>query len=356
MSEYLVDYVKLGDFTVDVFKKVGCGDREAKAVAGLLLDADLRGVRSHGVIRIRQYTTKIKGGGAVINADMVIEKESPVMAVLDAKGALGAIASDKAVEIARAKAKASGLGFVTVKNSNHFGMAGHWAIKLAGEDMIGFCGSNTSPSMPVPGSKQRSIGNNPFAMAYSGNKYKEVCVDMACSVVAGGKVQDLASRGLPIPQGWFLDSEGNPSNDPKNVGMLLPFSGHKGAGVALMVETLGVLLSSGPLAFEMNAQGDPAKSENASQFFACFDIAAFRSLEGFKEDVDRYVDFYKQLKKADGVNEIMYFGEIEYRNKEAISKEGVTLPDTLLNEIASIAIGLGIAEADTKFLFANPVA
>jgi LDH2 family malate/lactate/ureidoglycolate dehydrogenase len=174
---------------------------------------------------------------------------------------------------------------------------------------------------------------------------------MACSVVAGGKVSDLASRGLPIPMGWFLDEDGNPSNDPSKLKMLMPFSGHKGAGVALIVETLGVLLSGGSLAFEMNPQADPATSENASQFFLCFNIEAFRDLDQFKKDVDRYVEFYKGLKKADGVDEIKYFGEIEYNNKTEIMAKGVQLPDTLLNEIAGIAIDLGIPEGDTKFLF-----
>ncbi|MCL2538956.1 MAG: Ldh family oxidoreductase, partial [Oscillospiraceae bacterium] len=185
-------------------------------------------------------------------------------------------------------------------------------------------------------------------------KYKEICVDMACSVVAAGKIFDLASRGLPIPEGWFLDADGNPSNDPSKLKLLMPFAGHKGAGVALMVETLGTFLSGGPLAFEMNAQGNPNLSENASQFFGCIQIEAFRSLQEFKHDVDRCIDFYKGLETVDGVDEVKYFGEIEYGNKTAILASGVMLPDTLLDEIASIAVDLGISKADTEFLYENP--
>ena len=353
MSEYVVEYTKLKELTENIFIRVGCSEWESKAVSELLLAADLRGVRSHGVIRIKQYTTKVKGGGARKNAPMEIERETPVTAILDAKGALGAVASERAIELARDKAKKNGISLVSVKNSNHFGMAGHWALKLASEDMVGFCGSNTSPSMPMPGSRERAIGNNPFALAYSGIKYKEICIDMACSVVAAGKVMDLASRGLPIPQGWFLDADGNPSNDPSQMRLLLPFGGHKGAGVALMIETLGCFLSGGPLAFEMNPQGSPELSENASQFFGCINIEAFRSLDEFKSDVDRCIDFYKNLKRVDNVDEIMYFGEIEYRHKASVLKEGVILPDTLLKEISEIAINLGILGSETEFLFAN---
>jgi LDH2 family malate/lactate/ureidoglycolate dehydrogenase len=353
MSEYYVDCGKLKNLTEGIFKKVGCDDKEAEVITDLLISADLRGVRSHGVIRIKQYTAKIKGGGARVNAGMEIIRETPVTAIIDAKGAPGAVASDKAVQVAREKAAVSGLSLVSVKNSNHFGMAGYWALKLAGEDMVGVCGSNTSPSMPMPGAKERSIGNNPFALAYSGNRYKDVCVDMACSVVAGGKVKDLASRGLPIPFGWFLDADGNPSNDPDKVGLLLPFGGHKGAGVAFMIETLGTFLSGGSLSNEMRPQGDPLTSENASQFFACIKIEAFRPVDEFKNDVDRCVDFYKGLKKVDGVDQIMHFGEIERESAKSILASGVRLPDTLLDEIAGIAMDLGIEEAETKFMYEN---
>ena len=350
MNEYLINYDKLCDFTTEVFKLAGCGAAEAEAVAGLLVDSDLRGVRSHGVIRIKQYVTKILGGGASPDAVMEVVKETSNTAVLDAKGGVGAVASIKAVALARKKAAESNLGLVSVKNSNHFGMAGHWALMLAGEDMIGFACSNTSPSMPAPGATQPALGNNPFAFAYSGEKYKEICVDMACSIVAGGKVKDLASRGKEIPMGWFLDADGKPSNDPHEMSMLLPFAGHKGFGVAFIVETLGAMLSSGALAFETNPQSDSGLPENASQFFGAIKIDAFREPSDFKKAVDASIDFQKSLKKQEGVENIKYFGEIEYENKKRIMSEGVTLPETLTDEIASVAISLGMPTEKTLFL------
>lgn len=354
MKEYLVDYRKLETFTREIFQKAGCSEERAKAVAGLLIDADLRGVRSHGVIRIKQYVEKIKGGGADVNAEIKIVKETPNTAVLDANGGLGAVASEKAVEIARKKAAENNIGLVTVKNSNHYGMAGHWALMLAGEDMIGFSCSNTSKSMPAPGAAEPALGNNPFAVAYSGEKYKEICVDMACSVAAHGKAVDLKSRGKEIPMGWFLDKDGNPTNDLDKVEMLVPFAGHKGFGMAFLVETFGTFLANGELSCDMNMQLNPNVSENASQFFGAIKISAFQELELFRQTVDRFIDFQKNLKKKEGVGEIKYYGENEFQNKLRIRKEGVMLPLSLIGEIQEVASGLGIAPEQMAFLKERP--
>jgi len=356
MQEYYVNPVKLREFTENLFQAAGCSPREGKAVAGLLVGADLRGVRSHGVIRIERYLEKMVCGGITKNAPIEIVKETPIIAVVDAKGAFGPVASDFAVELARKKAKECGIGFVTVRNSNHFGTAGHWALELAGEDMIGYCGSNTYPFMVGPGMTEPGLGNNPFAMAYSGGKYKEICIDMACSVVAGGKIMDLESRGLPVPMNWFLDKEGKPCNEFKKMGAILPFGGHKGFGVAQMIETFGTLLSSGPLTFEMNVQADPYTSENASQFFMAMDIEAFRPVAEFKSEVDRMIDYFKSRRKAEGVDEIKYFGEIEYTNKTRIAKEGVLLPETLTSKYVELAKKYGMPDDCVAFLTENPKA
>lgn len=355
MEEYLIDYDKLKEFTKEVFQKTGCNEESAESVADLLVDSDLRGVRSHGVIRIKQYVEKITGGGADVNAEMELVKETPNTAVLDAKGGLGAVAGMKAVEIARKKAEENQIGMVSVKNSNHYGMAGHWAIMLAGEDMIGFTCSNTSRSMPAPGAGEAVLGNNPFAFAYSGQKYKEICVDMACSVAAHGKAVDLKSRGKEIPMDWFLDKDGNYTNDLDEVDMLIPFAGHKGFGIAFLVETFGTFLSDGALSCDMNQQLNPNVSEDASQFFGAIKIDAFQSLEQFRKKVDTFIDFQKGLKKKEGIKEIKYYGENEYENKKKIRVEGVTLPLSLIQEIESVAAGLGMEKERMQFLTEHPI-
>lgn len=203
--------------------------------------------------------------------------------------------------------------------------------------------------MPAPGAAEPALGNNPFAVAYSGEKYKEVCVDMACSVAAHGKAVDLKSRGKEIPMGWFLDKDGKDTNDLDKVDMLIPFAGHKGFGIAFLVETFGTFLAGGTLSCNMNQQLNPNISEDASQFFCAIKIDAFQELGKFKEEVDTFIDFEKGLKKKEGIESIKYYGENEYENKKRIRAEGITLPITLIDEIKEVAAGLGIQESEMTF-------
>jgi LDH2 family malate/lactate/ureidoglycolate dehydrogenase len=350
MDFYLIDNEKLYALCVDIFKREGLDDTSAADVAEMLISADLRGVRSHGVIRVKKYLDRIRSGGAKKNANMQVVYETPVTAVLDADNGLGGVASAMAVRLARSKAEQYGFGMVSVKNSNHFGMAGHWALKLAKDDMIGFSGSNTSPGMPPPGAVKPGIGNNPFAIAYSGEKYKDICVDMASSVVAMGKVVDMVQRGQPVPFGWFLDKDGNDSNDLRQAAMVLPFAGHKGYGIAFVVETLASLLSGGALPQNMNNQMQGDKPELASQYFAAIKIDAFRPASDFRADVDSYIDFLKTLPVKEGTNIVKYPGEIELNNKKQITSDGVRLPETLVNELMAVAGGYEIPKEQYAFL------
>lgn len=350
MEFYLVENEKLRGLCTEIFRQEGLDGASAQDVADMLISADLRGVRSHGVIRVKKYLDRIRSGGANRQANMQVVRETPVTAVIDADNGLGGVASGMAVRLARAKAQQTGFGMVSVRNSNHFGMAGHWALALAGEDMLGLCGSNTSPGMPPPGATKAGIGNNPFAIAYSGGKYKDVCVDMASSIVAMGKVVDLVQRGQPVPFGWFLDKDGNDSNELRQAAMVLPFAGHKGYGVAFVVETLATLLSAGALPQNMNDQMQGDKPELASHYFAAISISAFRPVDEFRADVDAYIDFLKTLPVRDGVDSVKYPGEIELNNYKRITVQGVRLPETLVNDLRSVAQGYGIPADQYAFL------
>ena len=163
MKNYAIDAEKLKTFTEKLFQSTGLSEKDASSIAELLVHADLRNVRSHGVIRVASYLEKIEKGGASLRSTYPVVKETPVSAVIDAEGGLGALAGEKAVTLAREKAAKSGMAIVTVRNSNHFGMAGHWAMKLAGDDSIGFACSTTDLTMGAPGSREPFMGNNPFA-------------------------------------------------------------------------------------------------------------------------------------------------------------------------------------------------
>lgn len=348
MKNYAVDAGKLEAFTKALFQSTGLSEKDASSIAELLVHADLRNVRSHGVIRVAPYLEKIEKGGASLKSRYPVVKETPVSAVIDAEGGLGALAGEKAVAIAREKAEKSGMAIVTVRNGNHFGMAGHWALKLAGDDCIGFACSTTDLTMGAPGSKEPFMGNNPFAFAVKAcDKYPEFCVDMATSTVAMGKCKDLKKRGKPIPSGWMLDKDGNDTTDLDKCYMMTTMAGHKGFGIALVVELFATFLSGGVLSPDINNQDLPDVPERSSQAFGCIKISAFRDLDDFHKDAEEYLDRLHKLPMREGMSAAKYPGEIEYGCKKINREEGVVLPETLADELIEIGKKRGV---DGSFL------
>lgn len=351
MQNYVVDAEKLKAFEQKVFQASGLAESDAAAVAELLVHADLRNVRSHGVLRTVPYVDKIRQGGASKTSTYPIVAETANTAVIDAQGGLGALVGEKAVAIAREKAKNNLISMVVVRNSNHFGMGGHWALKLAGDDMIGFACSNTDLTMGPPGCKEPFMGNNPFAFAFkAGKKYPEVCVDMATSGVAFGKCKDLAKRGKEIPHGWMLDKDGNDTTKLEECFMMTPMAGHKGFGIAFIVELFATLLSGGVLSPDINNQDLADTPELSSQCFACFNISAFRNLKDFQLSAETYIDRLHELPMKEGFGAAKYPGEIEYGCKQVNAKEGVVIPETLADDL--IALGKEL-DVDGSFLKEN---
>lgn len=352
MQNYAVEAERLQIYEREIFEAVGLTRADASAVAELLVHADLRNVRSHGVLRTVPYVEKIRQGGASKAASCPVIWETANTAVIDAQGGIGALTGEKAVAIARRKAAHSLIGMVVVRNSNHFGMGGHWALKLAGDDCIGFACSNTDLTMGPPGCKEPFMGNDPFAFAFSaGETYPEVCVDMATSEVAFGKCKDLEKRGQKIPHGWMLDKNGNDTTEISECFMMVPLSGHKGFGIAFVVELFAVLLSGGVLSPDINNQDLADTPELSSQCFACFNIRAFRDLKGFQDSARTYIDRLHRLPMKEGMGTAKYPGEIEYGCKLQNQKEGVVLPETLAHELIVLGRELGV---DGSFLKERP--
>lgn len=348
MQNYIVKSCELKLYVQKIFAATGLKENEAAAVAELLVHADLRNVRSHGVIRTVPYVDKIRQGGASKVSTYPVISETANTAVIDAQGGLGALVGEKAVEIAREKAKSNLISMVVVKNSNHFGMGGHWALKLAGDDMIGFACSNTDLTMGPPGCRVPFMGNNPFAFAFSaGEKYPEVCVDMATSGVAFGKCKDLAKRGLAIPSGWMLDKDGNDTTILEDCFMMTPMAGHKGFGIAFIVELFATLLSGGVLSPDINNQDLPDVPELSSQCFGCINISAFRNLAEFKASAENYIDRLHEVPMKEGFGAAKYPGEIEYGSKQYNLENGISLPEVLVDELILLGKESGL---DGSFL------
>lgn len=325
-------------------------EQDAKSVTDLLVHADLRGVSSHGVIRVPQYINKLRGGGAIAKGDCPVVFESANTAVIDAGSVLGAVASEKAVRIAREKAEKNGISLVVVRNSNHFGMAAHWSLKLSGDDCIAFTGSNNNPSMPAPGSYDPFIENNPFSFSFSaGEEYPEVCPDMATSMAAYGKALAYSMAGKAIPEGWLIDKDGNPTTDFAKYATLSPMASYKGFCCAFVVELFSSLLAGGSVP-KLGSQLAPDIPELASHYFGCIRIDAFRDVKEFQKDAAAYIKaLHAQPVKAD-VDSTKYPGQIEYEYHKRAEKEGIVLPETQVAQLIEMAELTGLDEAETAFL------
>ena len=341
----------------EIFKQAGVGETDARIVALSLVEANLRGTDSHGVLRIENYIKRLKLGGAQARPEYRQLRETAATIVLDADEGLGAPVSNHACQLIRAKALKNDLAFGVVRNSNHFGAASRWALLLSGDNMIGFCGSNVEVLMAAIGGKARAIGNNPLAVAVPAGAYEAVCLDMACSVVALGKALEYQHQKLSMPLGWFYDAEGQDTTDPFQAILAVPFGGHKGFGIAVIIELLSSLLAGGAFGGQINSMyGAVEKPNRLSHYFGAIRIEAFRELAEFKTDVDAFLDGLKNSPRKAGVSEIFYPGEIEAGKKAANAQKGVILPASVALELTEIARDLNVDQKYSRALTARPVA
>jgi ureidoglycolate dehydrogenase (NAD+) len=333
---------KLTRIVAEIFMKKGLDEKKAYMVAEPLVAANQRGVDSHGVMRAAHYIIRDELGGSHMLAEPSIVSETPVSAVMDAHAGLGAYASRLAVELAREKAAQAGIGCVLVRNSNHYGAAAYWAEMLAGEDMLGFTCTNTEPSMIAPGAREATVGNSPFSIAVPATAHPGICVDMATSEAAFGKIMDYKARGLSIPFGWAVDRDGQPTRDPAAAFSLLPFGMHKGYGISVIIDVLTGILAGGKYGAGVNKiYAEQEKPQEVSHFFLATRIDLFRDLQDFKADVDDYIDQIHMTPAAEGKT-IFMPGEIEYLKKQRSLEEGIVLPDTVANDILAMAEKLGV--------------
>lgn len=351
--DHQVHYQPLMSYCTAIFMKAGLTEKNAHATAESLVHGDLRGVYSHGVCRVLEYVRRLKLGSASAEDQSQILHESSCMAVIDGGHVLGAVAAEKAVHLAREKARQSGISIVSVRNSNHYGMAAHWALKLAGEDMIGFSASDSDPCLAPFGGARAYIGNNPFSYAVSGEIHKEICLDVACSMVAGGKKQRMIERGERMPDNWFLTADGKKTTDPKVGTIALPFGGHKGSGLSFFMEILTSALSGGSFGPDMPGFMHLDQKNPTSHCFVAIDIAAMRDLADFRQHVDAYITYMKSCPKAEHVKEIYYPGEIEYRTKQQCLSRGVSLSEGVVQDLIQAGTLVGLDASAYAFLTEN---
>ena len=333
------DWNKLQQFCNDVFIKAGISKENAETVAESLIQADLRGVDSHGVVRTAIYIERIEKKMIDPFAEPEIEAEDTATVLVNGNNNLGAVVGLKAVTIALEKAAKHGAAIVGVKGSNHFGTGAFYALKAIEKDMILLVMSNASQTMPPTGGKRPFIGTNPLAIGVPAGKELPFLLDMATSVVARGKIIMASQKGMDIPLGWAVDKNGKPTTNADEAldGAVLPVGGPKGYAISMFIDILaGVLTGAGFGKYVNNMYENWDEPQNVGHIFIAIDINRFIPIQLFKERMDRYINEIKAEPKADGVEEILIPGEIEFRKVIERKNNGIELPSKVVQELDEI--------------------
>jgi LDH2 family malate/lactate/ureidoglycolate dehydrogenase len=348
-SSQRMDFQGLKGFCQQAYQKVGVPEGEAAIVADLLVRSDLRGVETHGVTRLPIYIQRLQKGYVRTVCQMTKVKEKGPVVYLDAHGSMGHISASKGMEMAIAKAEEFGIGFVSVKDSGHFGVAGLFPMMALKKDFIGNVVSNSAPMMFPWGGKERIIGNNPLAYAFPTAKYPAVVLDFSLSVVSSGKLILCRKKGERIPLGWAVDKEGVPTEDPfagyEGGGSLAPVGGHKGYGLVIAHELLTAVLTGGKLTKDIKSlyEEDPSRIQGTCHSFMAIDPDCFLGRDEYKKSVDRYIESIKGSAKAKGTEEILVPGEPEYRTEQKFLKEGIPVSANTVKELTTLANSLKIS-------------
>ena len=336
-----------------VFEKCNLTPEDAAIGADVLVATDLRGVESHGVSNmLRSYVQSYQQGSYNPRPNWRIVRESPSTATIDGDGGLGVILGPKAMRIAIDKAKAVGVGIVTMYNGRHLGAVGHHAMLAAKEDMVGMCMTAAQPSVLPTFGAERRLGTNPIAIAAPARHQPPILFDVATSAVAGNKIGLAARVGSNLLPGWVADVEGNPIMEetpvlPRGQYMQLPLGGtreqgsHKGYGLALMVETLCTMLS-GTLPFGLD------RDTGYKHFFAAYNIAAFTDVDTFKDNMDQMLDWLRETKTAPGEERVLYPGLLEYEEERERREHGIPLHKEVIEWFGKITSELGVPPLVTR--------
>lgn len=348
---------QLRAFTYSVFKKMGCSDGHADLATDVLIKSDLRGIDSHGVARLSGYVRLWEKKRINANPNIRVVHETPTTATVDGDGGLGLVVAPFAMKVAIEKAEKYGSGWVAVKNSNHFGIAGYHALMAVEKDMIGISMTNASPLVAPTYANERLLGTNPMCYAFPAGKYPPVIVDMATAAAANGKLEIAQRANREVPDGWVQDKDGHSSVNPnelKSGGSLLPLGSdkdhgsHKGYGLSATVDILSAVLSGAnygpwvpPFVSFLEPPNDPV-GEGIGHFLGAMRVDGFRPAEDFKSHLDNWITRFKSAKTVDPTKKVIIPGEPEYNFEQERRANGIPIIDVVVNDLNDLAVKLGL--------------
>jgi L-2-hydroxycarboxylate dehydrogenase (NAD+) len=341
---------RLGGFITRALVAAGLPSQDAEIVAGLMVEADLRGSDTHGVIRLPLYVRRIRAGGVNAKPNIRVVSDRPSAALLDGDNAMGHLVMRRAAHLAIEKAKATGIGWVGARMSNHAGPAALYVTLPLHHDMIGLyfaVGSNNH--LPAWGSSESLLGTNPMAVAVPAQDEPAVVLDMAPTVAAYGKVRLKAQRGEEMPLGWMIDKQGRPLTDPKRAdeGHLLPIGDYKGYGLSLIIGLLAGALNRAALGRDVvDFVKETGKATNTGQAIAAIAIDAFMPAADFKRNVDQLIRDIRNSQRLPGVERIWLPGEQSQAKFQERHAHGIPMPKALRDSLDALARDLAIAPLD----------
>lgn len=339
------DATALRRLCADVLSAAGVDAGDAAKVADNLVAANLRGIDSHGVLRMTSYVSWFTQGQIAAKTHPVIVAETPGTAVVDAQNGWGAPASLFAMDLAISKAASTGISAVGVRHSNHFGYAAHYGMMALAHDMIGLAFTNAQAIVAPWGARTSYFGTNPICICIPAGEERPLVYDGATTVVAHGKIMVANKAHKPIPPNWALDKHGVPTTDPAvalDGGSLMPMSSYKGSDLAMAVDVLSGILPGAASGAAVGALAMWGNMVNAGHFFAALDVKAFGEVGAFKSSVDRLVREVKALPLAAGAERLYVPGEIEFANEDERGREGIPIVADVEAELKVLADRFGL--------------
>jgi L-2-hydroxycarboxylate dehydrogenase (NAD+) len=346
----------LHEFSIRLLALAGLPAADAELAADVLLAADLRGIDSHGVARLRGYVDALRTGQVNPAPELRVVRETLTTATVDGDNGLGLVVGPRANEMAMDKALDAGSGWVAVRNTNHFGIAGYYVLQALERDLVGWAMTNSSALVAPLFGVGRMLGTNPLAIAFPGHEEPPIVIDFATSAVSFGKIEIARRQGIPIPEGWAIDVRGRPATDPQAVydgGALLPvgstreLGGHKGYALAMMVDVLSGVLSGanwGPFAPAFAIEQQPAGSvgDGIGHFFGALRIDGFIDPDEFKRQVDHLVRTFRATPPAPGTGGPLIPGDPEREAEILRRRDGIPLIPPVAADLEALAAETGV--------------
>jgi LDH2 family malate/lactate/ureidoglycolate dehydrogenase len=337
-----IGVTELGHLGGAVLEAAGLSPEDAADSTRILVEADMLGLATHGVVRLPSYVARMASGGIDSRANLRIEQRTPSVALVDGANGVGTVVGARGLRKAMEMVADAGIAYVGCKSSNHFGALAPYALEACEAGYVMVAGTNASTTMPPWGGAEARIGNNPLAVAAPIPDGPHFILDMAMSVAARGKIRAALRNGVAIPDGWAVDAQGRPTTEPGEAlaGFLLPFGGYKGSGLSMAVDILcGALTGAGFLTGISSWSDNPDEPQRLGHFFLLLDPAKTVGRDAFAAAMTRFRDILLATPSADPDEPVRLPGQLEQERRREALASGVAIPDDLLGELETLAGG-----------------